>query len=313
MTCRWLDAVRVGLETKVARGRVSDPIPRCPLPLPGLPGRPAPDLSSHRPSAFARRLSGCSGLLACGFPLSDVAALCSENRNGFLARYVRSMRRALAGTVICSALLLANVTLASAPPTTPEGLVRVPSKNLGQVYLQPGVDFDHYTQVIVEPTEVAFANDWQQNFNDSVFGNSRVSTQDLRMTISEAVKSAHQLFTEAWARGGYGIAQAPGPEVMQVRTAVTNISVSSPDTPTSGRSHSFVREAGRATFVVEVRDSMTGALLGRGIDQRLVGNDLNTWRTRVSNRADFRREVERWAELSVRGINEIKAKGHGRP
>jgi hypothetical protein len=57
---------------------------------------------------------------------------------------------------------------------------------------------------------------------------------------------------------------------------------------------------------IEARDSTTGALLGRAVDQRIVG-DNGLWRTTVSNRGDFRDVVKSWAETSVRGMAELKA------
>jgi hypothetical protein len=55
-----------------------------------------------------------------------------------------------------------------------------------------------------------------------------------------------------------------------------------------------------------VRDSLTGALLGRAVDRRLAGDNTVGQRNRVTNRSDFRRLVTRWAELSIRGLNELK-------
>ena len=86
-----------------------------------------------------------------------------------------------------------------------------------------------------------------------------------------------------------------------------NISVNAPDKQTAGRAYSFSPEAGRATLFVEARDSVTGALLGRAVDQRIVGDTMTAWRTSASNRADFRYQVEQWASASVRGVSELKA------
>jgi hypothetical protein len=35
-----------------------------------------------------------------------------------------------------------------------------------------------------------------------------------------------------------------------------------------GRSHTYSREAGEATLVLEVKDSLSGELLGRAVDER---------------------------------------------
>ena len=218
------------------------------------------------------------------------------------------MRRGLAITLISSAILVASAIEAADLPATWDGLVQVESDKLDVVYLQPGADFRAYTKVMIDPTEIAFAKDWQRNYNNSSGSlSSRVTDSQMEKAIREGVVAASDIFKEAWTKGGYTIVTEPGPDVLRVRPGVLNIWVNAPDVPAAGRSRSFAPEAGRATFFIEVRDSTTGALLGRAVDGRTVGDNMMAWRTRVSNRADFRDEVERWAELSVRGMTELKA------
>jgi hypothetical protein len=187
-------------------------------------------------------------------------------------------------------------------------LVQVDSKRLDLVYLQPGADFRGYTKVLIEPTEVAFQKDWQRDYNrDTRSLSGRVSDSDMRQAITEGVKAAHDIFAKAWTKGGYSVVAAPGPDVLRVRTGVVNIWLNAPDKQTAGRTYTFSEEAGRATLFVEARDSMTGALLGRAVDQKIVGDTMALWRTSVSNRADFREQVERWADISVRGMAELKS------
>ena len=218
------------------------------------------------------------------------------------------MRRGLAITLISSAILVASAIEAADLPATWDGLVQVESDKLDVVYLQPGADFRGYTKVMIDPTEVAFAKDWQRNYNNSAGSlSSRVTDSDLQRAIKDAVVAANDIFVEAWTKGGYAVVTAPGPDVLQVKPGVLNVWVNAPDVGSASRSRTFASETGRATFFIEVRDSMTGALLGRAVDGRNVGNDMMTWRTRVTNRADFRDEVERWAEISVRGMTELKA------
>jgi hypothetical protein len=100
---------------------------------------------------------------------------------------------------------------------------------------------------------------------------------------------------------------APGPDVLRIQTGIVNIRVSAPDKMTAGRTYSFANEAGEATLFIEARDSMSGSLLGRAVDQRIVGDNNTAWRTSVSNRGDFRNQVSQWARTSVRGMDELKA------
>ena len=57
-----------------------------------------------------------------------------------------------------------------------------------------------------------------------------------------------------------------------------------------GPAGTFSEEAGSGTLVVEVRDSMTNALLGRAIERRVAGDNGPWLRTSASNRADFDRQ-----------------------
>lgn len=217
-------------------------------------------------------------------------------------------RLALFTAAIASASILAGPAVFAKPPTNWDGLVQVKSKRLDLVYLQPGADFRGYTKVLVEPTEVAFAKNWQRDYNrGSRALSTRVSDRDVQDAIAEGVKAATDIFTDAWTKGGYAVVTEPGPDVLRVKTGIVNITVTAPDQPTAGRSYSFSGEAGSATLFVEARDSTTGALIGRVIDQRIAGDNSAAWRTAVSNRADFRQMVGNWANISVRGVTELKS------
>jgi uncharacterized protein DUF3313 len=218
------------------------------------------------------------------------------------------VKSALLKVALAGVILAAGFPAAAKAPSTWDGLIQVKSKQLDLVYLQPGADFRGYTKVLVEPTEVAFAKNWQREYNRSTASlSSRISDSDIRAAISDGVKAASDIFTQAWTKGGYQVVTEPGPDVLRVKTGIVNISVNAPDTMSPGRSYSFSPEAGRATLFVEARDSVTGALLGRAVDQRIIGENNAAWRTSVSNRGDFRDQVQRWADISVRGMSELKA------
>lgn len=217
-------------------------------------------------------------------------------------------RFALFTVLIASASLLAGPALFAKPPTHWDGLVQVKSKRLDLVYLQPGADFRGYTKVLVEPTEIAFAKNWRRDYNrDSGALSMRVSERDMQEAISKAVKAAHDIFTAAWTKGGYAVVTEPGPDVLRVKTGIINITVTAPEQAASARSYSFSHDAGSAALFVEARDSLTGALIGRAVDQEIAGENSAAWRTAGSNRADFREMVENWAKISVSGVTELKS------
>ena len=193
------------------------------------------------------------------------------------------------------------------PPATWDNLVLVNSKKLQAVYLLPGADFRQYTKVQLDPTDVAFAKDWQRDQNDSAIGLSRRITDEDAQKIAEQVRTGFEdIFAKAYADAGYPVVTAPAHDVLRVRTGVANLTIDSPDTGDIGRSRSYSVQAGAATLIVEVRDSLSGAVLGRAIDSRAAGDEFAQMRTSVSNRADFSRLFKTWAKASTNGLATLK-------
>jgi Protein of unknown function (DUF3313) len=220
-------------------------------------------------------------------------------------------RRRFAITAV-TALAVGGATkaLAASPPAEWDGLSRVKSSRLQNVYLLPGADFRPFTKVMLDPTEIAFRRNWQRDFNSRTArgASGRITDADIEQMVDDGGKAATDIFSQAFAAGGFPVVNAPGPDVLRVRTAVVNLTVTSPDRMTSGRSRTYSGEAGTATLVIEARDSVSGALLGRAVDSQVAGDSsifLN--RTRMSNRADFRALAQRWARTAVSGLQQLKA------
>lgn len=208
-------------------------------------------------------------------------------------------------------LLLATLgtTLAAEPPATWDGLVEVKPKRMDAAFVLPGADFRPYTKLIVDPTQAAFNKDWMKRINDSKLSiSNRVTQEDADKIIAAARSNFDDVFQEAFQKAGYAIVTAPGPDVMRVSTAVVNLYVNAPDTMSAGRSRTYTTDAGEATLVLEVRDSMSGALLGRVLDRRETrGMGTVQMTTSVTNVSDFRALFKSWAAISIKGLEELKA------
>ena len=226
-------------------------------------------------------------------------------------------RRRFAALATATAILgAASIALAASAPANWDGLVRTKSSKLQYVYLLPGANFRAYTRVMLDPTEVAFKKNWARDINSrsvrSLSG--RVTDADVERMVDEGGKAASDIFARAFAAGGFPVVTTPGEDVLRVRTAVVNLTVTAPDRMTSGRSSTFAGEAGTATLVIEARDSVSGALLARVVDPQVVGDSgimLN--RTSVLNRADFRATAERWAKSTVSGLQQLKNTSSANP
>ena len=218
-------------------------------------------------------------------------------------------RRQFATAAIAAATLAcAGAAFGAKAPPSWDNLVRVKSNRMNYVYLLPGADFRGYTKVMLDPTQISFEKNWQRDYNRTQRApSSQISDADVEKAIADGGKDATEIFAQAFAAGGYTVVTQPGPDVLRVTTAITNLYVTAPDKMTAGRSRTYSREAGYATLVVEVSDSVSGAIMGRAVDNRVAG-DTSSARSRssVTNRSDFRIMAQRWAKRGVEGLDELK-------
>ena len=202
-----------------------------------------------------------------------------------------------------------GTAIADEAATNWDGLVEVKPRKMDAVFLLPGADFRPYTRVMIDPTDVAFHKDWMKNMNEPSREMSRRISQDEAAEILAAARSNFDdIFNEAFTKAGYAVVTAPAPDVLRVSTAVVNLYLNAPDTMSAGRSRTFTANAGEATVVIEVRDSTTGALLGRVLDRRETMDSAGMqMATSVSNLSDFRQLFKQWATTSAKGLDELKA------
>jgi len=202
---------------------------------------------------------------------------------------------------------LAVAPLAAQDSAALEGLVKVQGSRVDAAYLMPGVDFRTYTKVMLDPTEVAFRRNFQRNFNRGPSVSGRISDDEMTRAADRVRSGFGEIFAEAYRNAGYEVVTQSGPDVLRLRTGVLNLFVNAPDRMSSARIRTYSVEAGEATLVIEARDSMSGALLGRAFDRRIAGDNFAGQRTSVSNQADFEQLFHQWAQISVRALGELKA------
>ncbi|MCF2515230.1 DUF3313 domain-containing protein [Sphingomonas sp. G124] len=201
----------------------------------------------------------------------------------------------------------APASAAKLPPSW-DGLVQVKAKKLAAVYLLPNADFRAYSKVMLDPAQVAFEKNWARDYNSSTMTlGGRVTDSEVQKAIADAQAGLNKIFAETFAKQGYVVATAPGPDVARVTFGVIDLAVTAPDVGI-GMGDTFAVDAGEATFVIEVRDSITNQLLGRGLDRRAAGdNGPGYLRTSVSNRDDFEQLFETWANIAAKGLIELRA------
>jgi len=204
-----------------------------------------------------------------------------------------------------AAALLVAVPIAAQDSHEWDGLTKVRSPHMDAVYLLPGADFSAYTKVKLDPTEVSFRRNWQRDYNANADITARISDDEARQMAGRVQTGFENIFAEAYRQAGFQVVTEAGPDVLRLRTGVVDLYIDAPERMTPGITRTYSVEAGEATLVIEARDSVTGALLGRAVDRRTLG-DMPGLRTRVSNEADAEQLFRSWARTSVRGLETLK-------
>lgn len=211
--------------------------------------------------------------------------------------------------MLCMGLLAMS---AAAPgsdiPEIWDGLVRVKSTQLEAVYLLPGADFRPYDAVLAESSRASFSKRWLTDVNEPMRASGGgISEEDATEILLAMQSNFDEIFAETLRKAGFSVVQGPTPGALQVSTAVIDLYVNAPEGKSVAIERIFVVQAGRATLVMEVRDSMTGALMARVVDRRATRTAAKQ-ASSASDLADFRRLFQDWARSSTAWLDKLKTR-----
>ena len=194
----------------------------------------------------------------------------------------------------------------------PDGLVAVHTWNLDQLYLRPGTDLAAYRKVMIDPVQVAFRKDWNQSEQDYRGKTRRLLPNDVQAITDDIVAGMQSNVAEAFRARGYEIVAAPGPGVLRLTPSATELYVNAGDETPPGMTRLFTKDAGEATLVLEVRDSVSGSVLARVVDHRTApeskGTQIRDLRTttNVTNGLWFDEMFRRWATACAKELEVAK-------
>jgi len=210
-----------------------------------------------------------------------------------------------------TALILGCSTSGNAPQVSEDGMQLKVDKRSTTAYQKEGVDFSEYTQVQILPSQVAFKKNWQRDYNrNQATSSSRIRDEDVIRIKSGVAKLFDEVFKEEFAKAGDSpLVDKAGTATLIIKPSVINLDINAPDVQSATRSRTFVNEAGRATLYLELFDGVSGEILARVIDTQIVGdNSFTTWANRVTNTADARRTIRRWAQKLREQYDQVHAK-----
>jgi hypothetical protein len=98
------------------------------------------------------------------------------------------------------------------------------------------------------------------------FGN-RVSQEQANTIMAAAQTNFDDVFRDALRKAGYEVVTTTGPDVLRVNSSILDLDVNAPLGQSLGQT-TWIITAGDAALIVEVRDTVTNAILGRVADRR---------------------------------------------
>jgi len=212
-----------------------------------------------------------------------------------------------------SAFLLTISGVASAddelPDVTSDGLKRIESAKVDALYWTEGATLEGYDSIRILDCPVAFRKNWKRDFNmRPTTLSGRVGDSDMERIRNGISEMFRDEFTETLQDGGYNVVEENGPNILLLRPAIVNLDVTAPDLRDATRTRSYVASAGSMTLYMELYDGLTGAKIAELADSEGArDNGYFQYSTSVSNKAEARRILKKWATLLVDALDEAHA------
>lgn len=201
---------------------------------------------------------------------------------------------------------------------THDGLTRLDKTVMDTVWARTDIDLTGYSKVMFEGVGIEFRPvEGPYSGPAGATSNMMRRTSQNEFRLDERTKDLVALeisgaFVEELARSDlYDVVEEPGPDVLKLSAGLLDV-VSNVPPDTIGRSDVYLSSVGEATLVMELRDSMSNAILARAVDRRaaesaggLSAGGIPMPATPASNRAEVRRLGRRWARLVRSGLETL--------
>ncbi len=205
--------------------------------------------------------------------------------------------------VLC--LILPLFGLANAATTTAEdGLQLVEKDRRSSLYADPSVDWSSYSEIQLLEAPVSFRKHWQRDQNQSYpFKVKDEDVEEIKQSLAELLNEV--LTEELTQKGGYSMSSGSGTQVLIIQPAIVELDIAAPDTMMPGIHRQYTDSNGRMTLQIELIDSVSGKVLAKASDRyEDPRRGWYEWTNTVTNQAEARRMLKRWAADLRERLNE---------
>ncbi len=211
--------------------------------------------------------------------------------------------RALAALGLSIALLAGcaastpTVDTSAEAEMTYDGLYPVKGGTADQAWARPGADISQYSKIMLQGVGIEYRPGGESGRLS--YSRSRADHFDItdaqKKRLESIVRDA--FLAELGESKHFTIVDEPGPDVLLVRGALLDVVSYVPPEPI-GRGEIFLSSVGEATLVLELRDSISEAIIARAVDRRAAEDSMGFSRSsRINNISEVRRLAKTWARL----------------
>jgi hypothetical protein len=231
-----------------------------------------------------------------------------------------NMDRLIARTLAAglAAMILVLTGCAASTPTidtspeaevTFDGLHEVKGGRADQAWARPDFDISQYSKIMLQGAGIEYRPGG--NSGRSLGARSRGGPYEVTENQKARLRAlVGEVFLEELGKSEqFTIVGESGPDVLLIRGAILDVVSWVPPEPI-GRGDIYISEVGEATLVLELRDSITEAILARSVDRRAIdsgGMGNLSYSSPVTNQADVKRVVRFWARLLREGLDGFAA------
>ena len=189
-----------------------------------------------------------------------------------------------------------------------DGLFPIKNTRVHSAWARADLDLTPFSKIMLEGVGVEYRPGGETG--RSMSSRSNASHFEVTEAQKERFESLmREVFIEELGRSEhFTIVTEPGPDVLLIRGGLLDV-VSFVPPETVGRSDIFLSRVGEATLVLEIRDSITEAILVRAVDRRAAeqSGGFMSSSNRVTNAAEIRRLARTWARMLRERLDEFGA------
>ena len=191
-----------------------------------------------------------------------------------------------------------------------DGLHEVKGGSADKAWAMPGVDLTQYSKIMLQGAGIEYrpGGESPKSFSARSSGGPYEVTEKQKEQFRALVANT---FLEELAKSEhFKLVEEAGPDVLLIRGALLDVVSWVPEDPI-GRGVVILSKVGEATLVLELRDSITEAVLVRAVDRRaaegggFAGGMSRS--SRLQNQAEVKRVVRYWAQLLRERLDEFGA------